>query len=102
MPSWGLAGKLFKNISGYLTEMNPATLTGAIDVIIIRQEDGTFQTSPWHVRFGKMGCFWVNENSVDIEINGKSVDMTMKLGVAGEAFFLHDISVASEVSSLLA
>ena len=40
-----------------LPPLNPATLTGAIDVIAIRKptEDGEYEiaASPFHVRFGK-------------------------------------------------
>ena len=35
--------------------LNSATLTGAIDVIVVEQEDGSFLSSPFHVRFGKLG-----------------------------------------------
>ncbi|XP_019365343.1 PREDICTED: phosphatidate phosphatase LPIN3 isoform X3 [Gavialis gangeticus] len=35
--------------------LNPATLTGCIDIIVVRQPDGSFQCSPFHVRFGKLG-----------------------------------------------
>jgi phosphatidate phosphatase LPIN len=40
-----------------LPPINPATLTGAIDVIAIRKDDGKggyeIAASPFHVRFGK-------------------------------------------------
>ena len=60
----GWAGKLISKVGGFYSDMNPATLTGANDVIIIKQEDGTYNTSPWHIRFGKMGVFWTSENNV--------------------------------------
>ena len=34
---------------------------------------------------------------MDIEINGESVDLHMKLGEAGEAFFVHEAHDESEV-----
>jgi len=34
---------------------------------------------------------------VDIEINGEPVDLQMKLGEAGEAFFVHEAENAAEV-----
>jgi phosphatidate phosphatase LPIN len=37
--------------------MNPATLSGAIDVIVVEQPDGTLLSTPFHVRFGKYGVF---------------------------------------------
>ena len=40
----------------FYNDLNPATLTGAIDVIVIEQNDGkTFLSSPFYVRFGKSG-----------------------------------------------
>ena len=32
---------------------NTATLSGAIDIIVVEQEDETFLSSPFYVRFGK-------------------------------------------------
>lgn len=70
--------------------LNPATLTGCIDVIVVRQPDGSFQCSPFHVRFGKLGVLRSREKVVDIEINGEPVDLHMKLGDNGEAFFVQE------------
>lgn len=47
--------KVFSNFKDFYSEINGATLTGAIDVIVVEQPDGTFLCSPFHVRFGKMG-----------------------------------------------
>ena len=59
-----IVGKLFSNVRGFYNEINPATLTGAIDVVVIRQSDGTYTTSPWHVRFGKMGVIRASQKMV--------------------------------------
>ena len=53
-----------KAIGQWYSEINSATLTGAIDVIVVEQEDGTFLTSPFHVRFGKMGVLKAKEKVV--------------------------------------
>ena len=45
-------------------DLNSATLTGAIDVIVVEQEDGTFLSSPFHVRFGKLGVLKAKEKIV--------------------------------------
>nr|ATI22164.1 lipin 2 [Brachionus koreanus] len=81
-------GKLTKNIKVFYNDLNSATLTGAIDVVVVEQEDGSFKCSPFHVRFGKLGVIRSKEILVDIEINGEPVDLHMKLGQAGEAYFL--------------
>ena len=46
--------------------LNSATLTGAIDVIVVEQEDGSFLSSPLHVRFGKLGVLKAKEKIVSI------------------------------------
>lgn len=96
MSYFSYVGKLFSNVKGFYNEINAATLTGAIDAIIIEQEDGTFRSSPFHVRFGKLGVLRSREKVVDIEINGESVDIQMKLGDSGEAFFVEQVEDESE------
>lgn len=34
--------------------LNAATLSGAIDIIAVPQEDGSLKSTPFHVRFGKL------------------------------------------------
>ena len=52
----------------YYKDINPATLTGAIDVIVIRRPgyDGTMELvcSPFHVRFGKWQVLRPSEKKV--------------------------------------
>ncbi|KAF3855967.1 hypothetical protein F7725_016690, partial [Dissostichus mawsoni] len=49
------AETVFVTVKELYRGLNPATLTGGIDVIVVRQPDGSFQCSPFHVRFGKLG-----------------------------------------------
>ncbi|OCT79001.1 phosphatidate phosphatase LPIN1 isoform X2 [Xenopus laevis] len=83
-----LAGQVFVTVKELYRGLNPATLSGCIDVIVVRQPNGNLQCSPFHVRFGKMGVLRSGEKVVDIEINGEAVDLHMKLGDNGEAFFV--------------
>ncbi|XP_061583774.1 phosphatidate phosphatase LPIN2-like isoform X2 [Cololabis saira] len=85
-----LAETVFVTVKELYRGLNPATLTGGIDVIVVRQPDGSFQCSPFHVRFGKLGVLRSKEKIVDIEINGEPVDLHMKLGDNGEAFFVEE------------
>ncbi|KAJ7988969.1 hypothetical protein DPEC_G00314700 [Dallia pectoralis] len=85
-----LAGQVFVTVKELYRGLNPATLSGCIDVIVVRQPDGTLQCSPFHVRFGKMGVLRSREKVVDIEINGEPVSLQMKLGENGEAFFVKE------------
>lgn len=71
-------------------EVNPATLTGAVDVIVVEQEDGTLACSPFYVRFGKMGVVTSREKVVDIIINDESVNLHMRLSQLGDAYFVED------------
>ncbi|XP_055689858.1 phosphatidate phosphatase LPIN2 isoform X1 [Lutzomyia longipalpis] len=82
--------KVFSNFKEFYSEINGATLTGAIDVVVVEQPDGTFLSSPFHVRFGKLGVLRSREKIVDIEVNGEPIDIHMKLGESGEAFFVEE------------
>ncbi|NWU81729.1 LPIN3 phosphatase, partial [Onychorhynchus coronatus] len=85
-----LAESVFVTVKELYQDLNPATLTGCIDVVVVRQPDNSFKCSPFHVRFGKLGVLRSREKVVDIEINGEPVDLHMKLGDNGEAFFVQE------------
>lgn len=55
MSYFSYVGRIFSNVKGFYNEINAATLTGAIDAVIVQQEDGSYLSSPFHVRFGKLG-----------------------------------------------
>ncbi|KAF9567364.1 LNS2-domain-containing protein [Agrocybe pediades] len=77
-----------------LPPINPSTLTGAIDVIVIRRptEDGKTELvcSPFHVRFGKWQVLRPGEKKVNVFVNGNPIPFNMKIGEAGEAFFVFE------------
>ncbi|KAL1193881.1 Phosphatidate phosphatase PAH1 [Cardamine amara subsp. amara] len=61
---------------------------GAIDVIVVQQEDGSFRSTPWYVRFGKFqGVLKGTEKFVKIAVNGTEADFHMYLDNSGEAYF---------------
>jgi phosphatidate phosphatase PAH1 len=77
--------------------------TGAIDVVAIRGSDGTITScSPFHVKLpvpsaaqlrqkdlvGDVGSTARNRLLVRLRINGEVPNLSMKLGSAGEAFFV--------------
>jgi len=72
----------------YIFDLNQATLSGAIDIIVVRQPDGSLRSTPFHVRFGKLQLLRTREKVVDIMLNDKPSSLKMKLGHAGEAFFV--------------
>jgi phosphatidate phosphatase LPIN len=44
--------------------------------------------SPFHVRFGKLQVLRAGEKKVTLTVNGDTVPFSMKVGEAGEAFFV--------------
>uniref|UniRef100_A0A8D0CHP0 phosphatidate phosphatase n=1 Tax=Scleropages formosus TaxID=113540 RepID=A0A8D0CHP0_SCLFO len=85
-----LAGQVLVTVRELYKGINQATLSGCIDVVVVRQRDGSYQCSPFHVRFGKLGVLRSKEKVIDIEVNGEPVDLHMKLGDNGEAFFVQE------------
>lgn len=66
---------------------SPNSQSGAIDVIAVRKPDGTLSCSPFHVKLGKASKSG-EKRIVKLKVNGKDVELSMKLGPAGEAFFV--------------
>uniref|UniRef100_A0AAR2JDM6 phosphatidate phosphatase n=1 Tax=Pygocentrus nattereri TaxID=42514 RepID=A0AAR2JDM6_PYGNA len=91
-----LAGQVLVTVRELYKGLNQATLSGCIDVVVVQQPDGTFQCSPFHVRFGKLGVLRSREKVIDIEVNGSPVDLHMKLGDNGEAFFVQETQHANK------
>ncbi|KAI4316713.1 hypothetical protein L6164_024667 [Bauhinia variegata] len=74
---------------------------GAVDIVVVEQEDGSFKSSPWYVRFGKFqGVLKAKENVVSINVNGVEANFHMYLDSRGEAYFLRDKD-ADEGKSIL-
>lgn len=62
-----------------------------MDIVVVQQEDGSFKSSPWYVRFGKFqGVLKTKQNVVRISVNDVEAGFTMFLDGKGEAFFLRD------------
>ncbi|KAJ8277637.1 hypothetical protein GJAV_G00077920 [Gymnothorax javanicus] len=92
-----LAGQVLVTVKELYKGINQATLSGCIDVVVVRQRDGSYQCSPFHVRFGKLGVLRSKEKVIDIEVNGEPVDLHMKLGDNGEAFFVQETAEQNEI-----
>ncbi|KAK7962680.1 nuclear elongation and deformation protein 1 [Apiospora aurea] len=80
------------SVSTAWNSINPSTLSGAIDVIVVEQEDGSLSCSPFHVRFGKFSLLRPYEKKVEFKVNGVKQEYSMKLGEGGEAFFVFETS----------
>lgn len=65
---------------------------GAVDIIVVEQEDGTYRSTPWYVRFGKFqGVLKGAEKVVTIAVNGDEANFHMYLDSSGEAYFLKEV-----------
>lgn len=62
----GKLGNLITSLNNFYNEINPATLSGAIDIIVVEQPDGELASSPFHVRFGKLSVLLPQEKKVII------------------------------------
>lgn len=83
-------GRAIGSVSKTWNSINPSTLTGAIDVVVVEREDGELNCSPFHVRFGKFSLLRPTHRGVDFYVNGKNTGFQMKLGDGGEAFFVFE------------
>lgn len=83
-------GRAIGSVSKTWSSINPATLSGAIDVIVVEQPDGTLACSPFHVRFGKFQILKPSQKRVEVLVNGKSTNIPMKLSDNGEAYFVFE------------
>ncbi|CAI9766289.1 unnamed protein product [Fraxinus pennsylvanica] len=65
---------------------------GAVDIIVVQQQDGTFRSTPWYVRFGKFqGVLKGAEKVVRIEVDGVEGNFHMCLDNSGEAYFVREV-----------
>ncbi|KAI7858733.1 hypothetical protein BDC45DRAFT_281822 [Circinella umbellata] len=101
----GSISNFFSSVQNIYNELNPATLSGAVDIVVVKQQDGELACSPFHVRFGKFSLLMPQEKKVMITVNDQLVPYMMKLGEAGEAFFVfeteHEVPEEFQTSPLL-
>ncbi|KAG2377820.1 hypothetical protein C9374_008905 [Naegleria lovaniensis] len=81
-------------ITGLFSGMNTATdlASGAIDIVVVEQPDGSLKCTPFHVRFGRLKVLRSKEKVIRIMVNGKLTELCMKTGETGEAYFVHEAS----------
>jgi len=60
---------------------------------MVKYPDGTYKSSPFRIRFGTFKILRAKDKKVDIYINGKKSEVTMRLSESGEAYFQHEIIV---------
>ncbi len=64
-----------------------------MDIIVVKHPDDTYKSSPFRIRFGTFKIFRTKDKMVDIYVNGKKSDLTMRLSESGEAYFQQEIKV---------
>lgn len=79
-------GKIGDYISSVASPFQP--FGGAVDIIVVQQQDGTFKSTPWYVRFGKFqGILKRSEAIVTVMVNGVKTDFPLYLDNTGAAYF---------------
>lgn len=74
---------------------------GAVDIIVVQQQDGTFRSTPWYVRFGKFqGVLKGAEKMVKITVNGVEANFHMNLDNSGEAYFIREVESGESSSTV--
>nr|CAB3461246.1 unnamed protein product [Digitaria exilis] len=73
---------------------------GAVDIIAVKQPDGSYRSTPWYVRFGKFqGVLKGAEKVVTITVNGVEASFHMQLDNSGQAYFMREFVPRSEDSN---
>ena len=67
------AGQGIRSAVHAYNSINPATLSGAIDIVVCEHENGDLVASPFQVRFGKLGVLSPKEKIVHLSVNGSTV-----------------------------
>lgn len=71
-----------------LSKINPSTLSGALDIIVIEHDDGTLLSSPWHLRVGNMNLLHHKNKIVSININNQQLPFFMAVDKDGCGKFI--------------
>ncbi|CDS35848.1 LNS2 Lipin Ned1 Smp2 [Echinococcus multilocularis] len=80
--------RFFSSAKRMYSDINSATLSGAIDVIVVRYPNGELVSSPFYVQFGKTGVFRPCADEVEVMINGVlRTDLHMRVNRFGQAYF---------------
>ena len=65
-------------------------LSGSMDILVIESPNGEYKSSSFHIRFGALKVIKSKEQDIEIYVNSKKTDVTMKLSRSGDAYFQYD------------
>ena len=66
--------------------------SGSMDILVIESPNGVYKSSAFHVRFGSLKVIKAKEQDIEIFVNYKKTEVTMKLSSSGDAYFQFDES----------
>ena len=66
--------------------------SGSMDILVIESPNGVYKSSAFHVRFGSLKVIKAKEQNIEIFVNSKKTNVTMKLSSSGDAYFQFDES----------
>lgn len=109
-------GKMFSSVSDFYKDINPSTLSGAIDIIVFEDGDPSQDSptdpsirerrllsrrcTPFHVRFGKLQVLRPQDKRVVVSVNDQEIpEVDMKIGLEGEAVFVLPVKRSASPSS---
>ena len=72
--------------------------SGSMDIIVIELSNGEYKSSAFHVRFGSLKVIKAKEQNIEIFVNSKKTNLTMKLSSSGDAYFQFDESDAQVIN----
>jgi phosphatidate phosphatase LPIN len=65
---------------------NPTLVSGAMDILVIKQPNGTYKGTPLRVKFGQWSILKPKEKEVKLKINDNIINIPIKLNESGEAY----------------
>lgn len=83
----GVISKIFTNVSEIYNIVNPLTLSGVNDIIVIKRKDGTYHCSPFQLRFSRLQFINSKSQIVHLFINGQITDVNMAITSQGDLYF---------------
>lgn len=90
---WVKLGALYITQGVYCVATPFHPFGGAVNIIAVQRQEGSFRSTPWYLRFGKFqGVRKGAERVVQIEVNGAEANFRMYLDNSGEAYFVREVA----------
>lgn len=89
----GIVNKIFTSVSGLYSTLNPITLGGVNDIIVVKHPDGSLRCSPFQLRFTKLQFYNLKSQTVHLYINGIITEINMTITSNGDLFFEQDKAI---------